>query len=275
MTFDEYKAIQAINATSIRAGARSMLAMRAKMTAQPDKDNDTLRWGRLVHAAIESESIIDRLEVWSGKRRDGAAWDLFENSLSIRDYFNGEKERANLIECMAAIRNNPHAAPLLERRWTAEQVVTWSDPDCGRCKARLDALSRKDAPPAVLEVKTTRNIDERAFGKQFSDLGYHLQLGWYWRAARVALGIEDGCDLPTVTTLVIESQSPWDCAVIEVPSDVIRHGYETARQIAAEYRRCEAAGVFPGRYWKNGATLVLPPSHGQLDAVDMEGCDNE
>ena len=275
MTFDEYKAIQAINATSIRAGARSMLAMRAKMTAQPDKDNDTLRWGRLVHAAIEGETIVDALPVWDGGTRRGKAFDAFMDVLSGRDYFNGINERYELVCCMAAIRNNPHAAPLLDRRWTAEQVVTWSDPDCGRCKARLDALSRKDAPPAVLEVKTARNIDERAFGKQFSDLGYHLQLGWYWRAARVALGIEDGCDLPTVTTLVIESQSPWDCAVFDVPSDVIRDGYERARQIAAEYRRCEAAGVFPGRYWESGAALVLPPWHGQLDAVDMEGCDNE
>ena len=110
----------------------------------------------------------------------------------------------------------------------------------------------------------------------------NLSLDWlyvklwydYRQGARHYYDIGDGCDDPSVTVLVIESQRPFDSAVIHVPSDIVMEGYSRAREIAMRYRACEVDGVFPGRYWR-GAELVLPPWHGQEDAVDMEGCDNE
>jgi len=52
MEFNEYKNINAINASSIKAGRKSMMHMHASFNRANDKDSAARRWGRLAHMAI-------------------------------------------------------------------------------------------------------------------------------------------------------------------------------------------------------------------------------
>ena len=263
MREEEYDALPGLRSSEVKAGATSMMHMHAAVTGPAKPDTDTFRWGRLVHAMLAEPDAIDAMPVWDGKTRRGAAWDAF--SAMHADYINGEDERAELVAMRAAVLSNPDVRPFLNRKWQTERVVTWCD-EYGQGKARLDMAS-DDGIPTILEVKTTRSIEARAFGRQFSELAYHIQLGWYWRAGRKLWNVGPGCDDPAVYVLTIESAPPYDSALIPVPHQVILEGYYAARMIALRYRECERSGVFPGRYWQERAELVLPPWHGNDGAA--------
>ena len=52
MTYEEYAELPGINATSIKAGVKSMLHMHHCMTGGGHKETPALRWGKLVHLAV-------------------------------------------------------------------------------------------------------------------------------------------------------------------------------------------------------------------------------
>jgi hypothetical protein len=254
MTYEQYAKIPALNATSLKAGQLSMLHMRQAMMGVSKKATPAMVWGKLIHLAIlEPERFKQSVVAWDGIKR-GREYDKFKEEFADSEIVS-PADLDDLQAIQKAVNDNKDAVELLRdcEGWF-EKTVQWTDDSFGACKARLDGQSKKRG---VLELKSAARIDNQAFIKQFVNLGYDIQCGWYAR----------GGEVDKVTILAVESDAPHDVAVYEVPKLAIKVGYRKACKIANEYRKCEACGVFPG-VSEGVGELVLPDWYGEDEIMD-------
>jgi hypothetical protein len=261
MNFADYQAIEAINATALKAGTRSMKHMRHVMTGGAKEETDAMRWGSIVHKAIlEPDEFFKCVAIHDGIRR-GKEWDAFKALHAHAEDILKPSEHAKLFALSQAVHADQEAHRLITGT-DHEMTITWEDQDYGGGKARLDGFSRRDG---VIEIKTTSKITPSEFGKQFVSMGYDIQCGWYCEGAQLC-GMSK--EIPACHIIAIESAEPFDVVVYKVPEMVVNVGRSKARKIARRYRTCEAAGVFDGVAGGGIAELVLPPWYGENDVMD-------
>ena len=225
MTYEEYALLPGINATSIKAGVKSMMHMHHCMTGNSQKETPALRWGKLVHLAVlEPEVYGTAATIWTGGRRFGKVWDAFVEDAGGPEWIVKAEENAELLQMTAAVHGNPDAHRLIESSMH-EQTVTWEG---GKC--RLDMAG----DGWIADLKTTARID--GFGRQFFNLSYDMQFGWYADGA--------GCD--RAYAIVLESAAPFDCIVYRVPDHILERGRTRAQDIARHYQACCLCKSWPG-----------------------------
>src|SRR5919197_3774 len=155
MTFAEYRAIDAVNWSSLREMRRSPAHYRYQLD-HPREDSTTLALVRAVHAAVfEPDRLPLEFAVWKGARRAGKAWDAFR-AVHGDDTILKASEYERCLAIRDAVRAHPTAARYL-RAGRAERALTWTDRATGlRCKGRLDFLS--DSVPALVDLKSTHDL---------------------------------------------------------------------------------------------------------------------
>ena len=227
-----------LTATAIKAGRKSMKAMRFVMVGGVRKVSPAMRFGSLVHTAVLEPHRLREYGVWEGMDRrttaGKAAFAAFCDQYD-EDHIISEDELAKLTEIADEVRACPYWPELQTARREVE--YHWTDSGCGECKCRVDAVTDQ----TIFEVKTTRNAEKDRFLSQCAGLGYHLQLGWY------AHGVEavDG-KRRRVIVLAIDTGECVDSAGFIVKDSILDAGYQAARDIAVRYRACEFAKSFPG-----------------------------
>ena len=130
----------------------------------------------------------------------------------------------------------------------AEVSIEWTDKDRGiACKGRMDWLT----DTALVDLKTTRDIEVKAFGRHAGGMGYHCQLAFY-QMGLFAHGLE-----PATKIIAVESCAPYDVAVFDLNEDVLWAGEVKVRQALALVARCREQRRWPGRYQEE-ASFMLP-----------------
>lgn len=257
---ESYFEIDAINATSLKHGALSMLHMRHAMTTKT-APTAAMQLGTLIHAAIlEPLKLASISIVWDGGDRRGKAWLEFAEAHKDKIILKpNEMEHAAAI--LSAVRRCQQAQDLLSG-CEFERVLEWEG-KYGKAKGRLDAIKRN----RIVDVKTVANINPRAIQSQAFRLGYDIQIGWYAEGAeKCGFGtMMDDCWL-----LYVETKPPYDVLPMRIDSMVIQSGQSKAIKIAERYRACEASGVFPG-VAEFAPTLTVPI----WEADDLSGFDEE
>lgn len=250
MTHDEYSIIPGINSTAIKAGRTSMKHMHAVMMDGGDTDTASTSLGKQLHAAIlEPDRFHRDNRIFDGVRR-GEKWEAFKAGCPDHELIMKPEEFRAIVLIHRAVMANDQAAKLLADS-DVEQTIRWTGEHYGEAKARLDAINHG----AIIDIKSTSQIGQ--FARQFLRYGYDIQSGWYFEGAeKCGLGVE------RVVIIAIESNPPFDVAVFAVPKLAVEVGRKRARQIAAQYRQCEAAGRFPGVV-DGIAELILPDWYGE------------
>lgn len=213
-------------------------------------DMDALRVGRATHTAIyEPHKFLDEYVVWDGDRRAGNVWKAFELEHRSRGKtILTQNQHETAIQIAKAVRGHRLAGALLDEIGRAEISITWLHQRTGLpCKARLDWLCS-----ALIDLKTTKNIEPRLFAGDFARYGYDLQLAHY-RAALYALGIE----VP-VKVIAAQNVAPFDVALYNVPDEVILIGEQKAEAALDKLAACRASGSWPGLAAEEEITLHLP-----------------
>jgi hypothetical protein len=153
----------------------------------------------------------------------GARYDAFVVANPGREVVvRADLEKAARIE--RAVRDNPEARDLLGRRWRTEYSVVWEHAETGaRCKARIDWLTDPRRRIVTIgEVKTGRDISERAFNRASAQREYHAQLEWYGQGLRYHF---PDAELEYVI-LAVENHGAHDCTVFDVGTAEIEAGHE-------------------------------------------------
>ena len=242
MTFEEYIAIDRVNWSTLKSILKSPRHYQHAL-ATPRKDTPALAMGRAVHCAVlEPDELLLRYAVRPDgiDRRTKAGkeeWAAFVAANEGKDVLDADDYRRALA-IRDAVRSHPVAAGLVTGAGENEQSIVWTR-DGIDCKGRLDRVT----PSAIVDLKTARDIDARAFGRTAAAYAYHAQLAWYqdgWE--RVT-----GSRLPCVI-VAVESDAPHDVAVIDVDDDALEAGREDVARALAVLSECRASGEWPGRY---------------------------
>lgn len=143
----------------------------------------------------------------------------------------------------------------------AECTVTWTDEQTGvACKGRMDWLD----DCALVDLKTTRDIELRAFGRHCHTMQYHCQLAFY-QMGLLANGIER-----LVKIIAVESEPPHDVAVYDLGEDALWAGEVKVREALRLVAQCRKEKRWPGCYPQT-IELMLPgyafPTEDETDAA--------
>jgi hypothetical protein len=267
VTRPDYDSIAAVNWSTLKAMRDSPAAYRW-LLEHPRADTPSLALGRAVHSAILTPFLFDEEVVACEMRRD-------LRTAAYRDFLADNEGKTILTvdeyaECRAmaeAVRSNPLAIPYL-REGRAEVVLQWTDAETGiPCKGIADWLTVLPSGLAVLlDLKSARTIDARAFGSAAAKYGYHSQLAFY-SDGLAALGTPVG----KVAILAVEKQPPYECGVFVLTEDhALYAGREEYRILLRRVSECRTADRWPGRYEIERA-LELPAwmFADQTDADDL------
>ncbi len=248
-----YEQIDAVNWTTLREMRRSPLHYRYRCD-HPAKETEPMRLGRAVHVAVlEPERFAADYVVFEGPRRQGKVWEAFEaEAFAAGKEILKANEHAECCAIAAAVRAHPLAAQYLAQG-RAEQTITWTDPETKLpCKGRLDWLCDVPGLAALVDLKSTAELDAYRLGASVARLGHHCQIAFYMRGLR-ALGL-----IREAKLLVVESEAPYDVALFAV-ADALTAGDEEVGQLLRRVAECRERNEWPGRYDAVEQELKLPP----------------
>lgn len=248
MPFEEYIAVDAINASSLKDVVKSPLFYRHRRD-EPRKDNDSLRKGRAAHTAtLEPERFLREYALYDGKRdKRVKKYQGFLKANAGRTVLNpAEYDEANAIA--KSVRSHDRAKRLLAEG-ESELTILWTHVRTGeRCKSRVDWLH----PEAVVDLKTTRDPSPALFATDSARLGYDLQFAFYADALAAA-----GIRLP-MKIIAAQSSAPYDVVVYHIGSDTLAVGQSKYEAALDTLLACREENTWPGQAPSDEIELHLP-----------------
>jgi hypothetical protein len=249
---DQYDLIERVNFSTLKHIKKSPKHYRHALT-NPSPDTDAKKLGRAVHiGCFEPEKFAFRVVRWDGGTRRGKEWDAFRRANADREILT-ENEYEECAAIQQAVRSDKRAAPYVSGG-RGEVTLAWTDEVKDRgannysipCKGRIDF----DVPSAIVDLKTTRDITQEAFGKQVWGLDYHAQAAWYVDGYYRATGIRK----PFVM-VAVEHTAPYDVVVYHVPERHLEMGREQYRDWLDRLAICRETATWPG--YANDCELEL------------------
>ena len=236
VNFTDYSDLGGVNWSTLSAMQSSPAHYHWRLTT-PREDTPAMRLGRAVHTQVLEPRVFPlQWTVYDG-RRAGNAWTEFVTVNHDKTVLTVE-EYEKVLAIGDAVRAHKAARRLL-RYGKPEVSLRWIDPRTRiRCKGRLDWL-RGDT---LVDLKTSRDVEPRAFGRTAAQLSYHAQLAFYRRGL-----LATGHKLAPVYMIAVESSGPFDVLVYEVDEDVLFAGDEIVTKLLHELKLCRKRRSWPGR----------------------------
>ena len=212
-------------------------------------DSLALRMGAGVHAGL----FGDRPLVCYRARRAGKEWDAFRREhQASRAVILNEREMSIAQSVIASIRRHTRAMDLLFD-WPRSAVLehTFSFELLGRaCRATPDSY----VPGVrVLDLKSTRSAEPRAFARDALRRHYHAQLAFYDEGLERYTGKR--CD--ELYLVAVENVPPYPVVVWRLPDATRTAGARLVRAWMEQLLLAEQSGVYPG-YVETELELVIP-----------------
>lgn len=241
LSFKDYRAIPATNWSSLKWLRDSPRAYRYRRD-NPTEATDAMRLGSLTHAAILEPDTVADLAVVSPfpafTTKEAKAWRDEQRAAGRLVVTSDQYDRALAIR--DAVRSHPVAAGYL-RSGEAERSIVWTDEPTGlRCKGRLDWWTC----PSIVDIKTTRSIDERRLRSQMETLGVFSQLAMYRMGA---LALDVAVD-PRCVIIAIETEPPHDVGVFLVDPGDLAQSADEVRGLLDRLAECIERDEWPGRF---------------------------
>lgn len=232
----EYHGLPAIGKSGLDLMARSPAHFRYQAKNEQSRN---MVLGTAAHMAIlEPDKFSDAfVTLPDGVDRRSSAYKEAAAAKGA-DYVLTRSE-ADRIEGMAsAVQGNKWAMDFLADG-RPEVSVFADDPVTGvRCKVRPDWLA---SGGVIVDLKTTSDASDEGFGKSVANYRYHVQAAFYTDVYRWATG-----DVLPFRFLVVESDLPHGCTIMELPADVIEYGRRMYRRDLNLYAECLRNDVWPG-----------------------------
>lgn len=259
MTFDDYREIDAINWSRLKALRVSPLRYRHERMAPP-AEAPHLRIGLAMHCLVlEGEEEFARRYVCYPGRRQGGAWEDFRAEHGDKTILNSP-EYLRACGAAASLLAHPAARTYLAAG-LKEATITWTDEATGLgCKGRVDHCGSH-----LVDIKSTATIIPRQFCAAAARLGYHAQLAFYLDGLR-----SNGVDVADGPVLIaVESDEPHDIVVYHLPDDVVEAGRAEYRRLLELLVECQESDTWPG-VAPDELELELPAWATMQEALELD-----
>lgn len=220
----------------------------------PRPSSRAMRLGTATHTKVLGKGQPWRVVV--GDRRTKAVKAEVAAAVEAGFVVVTEDEGAYLAGASEAILAHPLARLLFEQPGRPEVSLWVTDPGTGvRTRCRPDYLPEPNANGlrVVPDLKSAHDASPERFGRNASDLMYHLQGVFYEEVIARATG-----DPVTFVMVAVEKSPPYLVAVHQLDGQASKVG-EAWRQYALRlFARCTRTGQWPG-YPVHVHPLSLPP----------------
>lgn len=236
ISFGEYAAIDAVNASALNWYAKSPAFCRMKM-AEAQEPTRAMDLGNAVHFALLEPDRFEREVVYfqhDGRTKDGkkeredAAAD---GKIGLR---RDDYEAA--LGMARSLFTHPRVAALWKTVEAVEQTALWTitmqDGKKVRGKARRDVVG----PTWLADVKTAASID-RFSPWAVTDNGYYRQAAWYAEP--------EGESLEHFFFFVVQSSAPYESAVFRLADEALRLGKSENERLLAGIVKSSTEGTWP------------------------------
>lgn len=254
MSMTEYAALPGWNYSAIKYGRRSMAHARHAADDKGREQSDAMLIGEALHCWLLERDLWDKrfivAEVPDRRSKLGKEeYAGLVNAAAGRSIIT--PEQAELVRGMARrISMHPRARELRDAKGQTEVVITWDDPSGLRCKARLDKISVDQG--IIVDIKTTKNASDSAFGRDAANYGYPLQAAMYERACSMA-----GIAIQGIEIIAVENEPPHGVNVFQVTQQQRDYFGEVLNALLLDVAACEKSGKWPG-YDTAPRPLALP-----------------
>lgn len=258
MPFAEYAAIDAVNASLLKAADRSMAHAKAYLDGHR-KSSEALSFGAAYHCYLLEPERFEREYVVIDKANRAttagkAAWaTAVERAGGNEDRVVWTETAATFAEMRRALLRANRKRDLTSARGSYEVTAVWTDGPTGLlCKARLDKIV--PAWSVILDLKKCEDARPHAFNAAVARYRYHLQAAFYMDGLETLRG-----ERFDFAFLAQEDEAPFESAIYTVTNGDAAHdaGRAAYRQLINHVAQCRASGEWPG-YPNEPEEIVLP-----------------
>ena len=242
ISFDQYRAINAINFSALKSMRKSPKQFKHDLTyKRSDSVGKTL--GRGAHTSIlEPEKLATEYAIFDGEIRRGKAWNDFKAENGDKSIVKRE-EYMKLIAVRDSVRSNRAAMRYLANG-KAEHTITWTDKTTGlKCKARLDFLADINGELTIVDLKSCIDVRTDWFRREVARNFYHGQLAFYQSGIEAVYGKTAKCVI-----IAVEFNAPHDSAVFRLGDAELEAGFCDVSDFLQKVKQCQVNNSWPGCY---------------------------
>lgn len=253
--FDEYAESPAMNASTIKAGisGKSVNLKRIKWAFEHGReDTEAMMFGRAQHCLMfEPDEFASRYCAYDGVRN--AKYHAYQDFIADHPgaeilKLNGPYSYNKALEAAVTFCECKEVAPLTAAG--KAEVTLFTEFMGMQLRARLDWISTLNV---LVDMKTSRDVSEEAFGRQFFSLHYDVQLGMYQNM----LADLTGRPWP-VKCIAVENKEPFEVVVYDIPDAVLDQGWDRAKSALQKIRVAIDTGDWPGVSAGGCVPLFIP-----------------
>lgn len=253
-SFEDYQALEGINATGLKEIVRSPAHYQAWRSGENvEPDTPARAFGRAVHMAIlepeRFEATILPMPEGMTRRAKGFA------DLCTQAYADGKEMMTHLDhEACLKMRDKVHSVLFLQNllsKGDREATLQYRDPTFDvMCKVRPDFISAKRV---VVDLKTTQDARPKAFARDIEKYLYHLQAAHYLVGGEVS----ECYRMDAFVFLAVEKKPPFEIGIYVLGADSLAKGHQWRGFAMERYVRCMASNQWPG-YPRRALPIDVP-----------------
>ena len=260
--FGDYCDLDAVNATKLLTyRGRSCRAARYQQI-HGIKETPSLLKGHALHAAVLEPDVFGKLYATQPTAKELGFNDFRPRAAQVaRDKWleehvqsvNMTRDEWNATVFMRdSILSDPTTAQFFTGKGSSELTLTWTDKTTQLdCKGRVDRLTFYHNYPALVDIKTARDVDDRECEKAIFNYGYHIRLAWYLDAL---MAYRPG-DF-RVFIVWVQNSPPYEARYTELEDDPLREGRAQYRHLLDLHAECLKKNEWPG--YPEGLPVGIP-----------------
>lgn len=254
VTWDEYKSIDRMNASTIVHGCHSMRRLKRIIDSGGGKSTKPQEFGVLYHSILldsvyefEDRYCImppfenDPLNVTKDGEKPKSPTSTGWYKERVKEFMKTtkkkvvpEKDYRFGMRMIDAIRSHHYASKLVASGH--REVTLLGEIDGVLFKGRVDILN-----DSINDLKGCNSATIKTFGNWCARLHYPFKLSIYRELVRQTLG-----KLLPVKIIAAETKDDFDVVVYPVEAPVLDEAFGQVRKVVSEYKRCLEADFWPG-----------------------------
>lgn len=220
-------------------------------------------FGHTVHALILGTGLDIEVHDYESLRTKAAR----EHVAAIREAGKLPVSRADYDRARHtadAVLNDPVAAPLFSEGTAEQSIYARHDATTVWMRGRIDWATRLEDKPVLVDVKTTRDANPRAWRTQAASLDYPLQAVWYQTLWEKVTGV-----YPRFIHVLVNTDAPHLVSVVELDSSFLDAGLARMEHALDVYARCQAFSDWPA-YTTRITSLSAPAWYANYANGDLK-----
>lgn len=215
------------------------------------KESAALNFGSAIHLALlEPQVFLKRYAVEPDVRRNTTIYKDWREAVLASDptaVIVSQDDMDNLNGVIEAVMAHPKASAMLRKGIPERSIYQRLEvefPEGG--SAELQARVRPDylhESGDIIDVKTTIDVEYRAFCRQQYDLGYGTSMAYYREVVNAEFGKKDR----HCWWICLEKKPPYEVAVYRADEAVMDRGEQAWKKAVWLLNECRKTGVWPGK----------------------------